>query len=336
MGRRVAITGATVKLYEVDEAGRRLGEYVKDATQPNGWRAGQEFVYLDTWRIVGIADYNASGVLNDMLAVVSDPITGTPRQVIDEDGDVRWDWDAREPFGYQATNETPTAGKSTLTFDARFPGQWADEVSGTYHNNWREYWPRAGRYTQVDPIGLAGGENPYAYVAGNPVGAVDPSGLQAKISFGISGKAQAGAPQILFLGGGGGGGAAIGINIPKKLLNWKCYQFFLEVNAHSTAGLGAFAGVGFSAGYSRSSGKMKTVETSTGIITDLNAGLGYAGGISFNADGNALKPSDWLNKITGFSAGAGKLGVGFGLSVGAGQYTATTFSTPTIGECSCQ
>jgi len=177
MGRRVAVTGATVKLYEVDEAGRRLGEYVKDATQPNGWRAVQEFVYLDTWRIVGIADYNATGSMNALLAVVSDPITGTPRQVIDEDGDVRWDWDAREPFGYQAPNETPTAGKSTLTFDARFPGQWADEVSGTYHNNWREYWPRAGRYTQVDPIGLAGGENPYAYVAGNPVGAVDTTGL---------------------------------------------------------------------------------------------------------------------------------------------------------------
>jgi len=177
MGRRVAVTGSVVKLYEVDEARRRLGEYVKDATQLNGWRAVQEFVYLDAWRIVGIADYNASGVFTDMLAVVSDPITGTPRQVIDQDGDVRWDWDAREPFGYQAPNETPTAGKAALVFDARFPGQWSDEVAGTYHNNWREYWPRAGRYTQVDPIGLAGGENPYAYVMGNPVGAVDPEGL---------------------------------------------------------------------------------------------------------------------------------------------------------------
>lgn len=151
MVRRTATTGSVVKLYEVDEAGRCLGEYVKDASQPNGWRAVQEFVYLDGHRIVGLASYNASGVLTDMLAVLSDPITGTPRQVMDADGDIRWDWDAKEPFGNQAPNEAPTAGKSPLVFDARFRGQWYDDTSGLFHNNWREYWPRPGRYTQADP-----------------------------------------------------------------------------------------------------------------------------------------------------------------------------------------
>jgi hypothetical protein len=44
--------------------------------------------------------------------------------------------------------------------------------------NWHRFYdPSTGRYITADPIGLAGGLNLYAYVAGNPVNAVDPIGL---------------------------------------------------------------------------------------------------------------------------------------------------------------
>ena len=42
---------------------------------------------------------------------------------------------------------------------------------------YRDYDPTLGRYLEADPIGLAGGDNVYGYVGGNPVGAIDPSGL---------------------------------------------------------------------------------------------------------------------------------------------------------------
>ncbi|SET59057.1 RHS repeat-associated core domain-containing protein, partial [Thorsellia anophelis] len=58
----------------------------------------------------------------------------------------------------------------------RFPGQYLDNESGLHYNRHRYYDPNTAQYLTPDPIGLAGGFNPYGYVH-NPTGWIDPLGL---------------------------------------------------------------------------------------------------------------------------------------------------------------
>lgn len=51
--------------------------------------------------------------------------------------------------------------------------------SGLVFYRHRYYDPAVGRFTQRDPLGLAGGLNEYSYVAANPANEVDPWGLSA-------------------------------------------------------------------------------------------------------------------------------------------------------------
>jgi RHS repeat-associated protein len=59
----------------------------------------------------------------------------------------------------------------------RFPGQYFDEETGLHYNRFRYYDPSVGRYISADPIGQAGGVNVFGYAVNNPVGAIDPFGL---------------------------------------------------------------------------------------------------------------------------------------------------------------
>ncbi|TDB42522.1 hypothetical protein C5467_24000 [Photorhabdus khanii subsp. guanajuatensis] len=106
--------------------------------------------------------------------VVSDH-QGTVREICTEEGKVAWagrlfTWGEPEFWTVSARKE------ETVSCNIRFCGQYEDEESGLFYNRFRYYSPETGQYLSPDPLGLAGGVNPYGYVS-NPVSFVDPFGL---------------------------------------------------------------------------------------------------------------------------------------------------------------
>jgi RHS repeat-associated protein len=102
----------------------------------------------------------------------------TPRAIYNDQQQLAWRWDQREPFGSSPPNENPS-GLGTFECNMRFPGQYFDKETNLAYNSFRDFDPGLGRYVQSDPIGLKGGINTYAYVDADPLRSIDPMGLQS-------------------------------------------------------------------------------------------------------------------------------------------------------------
>lgn len=112
----------------------------------------------------------------DRIVYLHNDHLNTPRRATDARGVLVWQW-ISDAFGSSAPQEDPDGDGRAVTIHLRFPGQYFDAESGL-HYNWNRYYdPQVGRYTQSDPIGLAGGINTYAYVDSNPLNFTDPTGL---------------------------------------------------------------------------------------------------------------------------------------------------------------
>ncbi|MEK5039319.1 DUF6531 domain-containing protein [Sporosarcina sp. FSL K6-3457] len=107
-------------------------------------------------------------------SIISDYL-GTPVEAYDDEGNKVW---LAELDIYGRVKDF-TGGKDFIPF--RYQGQYEDVEIGLYYNRFRYYDPEQGNYTQIDPIGLAGG-NPtlYGYVR-DPNKNIDKFGLYSDL-----------------------------------------------------------------------------------------------------------------------------------------------------------
>lgn len=96
-----------------------------------------------------------------------------PVRITDADGRLLWSA-GHEPWGRLEHGDAVS-----IANPIRLQGQYVDNETGLHYNLQRYYDPRIGSYISADPIGLAGGVNPYLYANGNPLSWVDPWGLAA-------------------------------------------------------------------------------------------------------------------------------------------------------------
>lgn len=99
------------------------------------------------------------------FTIVTD-LLGTPSELVTSDGRLAWR-NSRSLWGATADGTGTPLG---------FPGQYHDAETGLEYNLYRYYDAALGRYYSSDPLGLAAGFNPYAYVP-NPTVFSDPLGL---------------------------------------------------------------------------------------------------------------------------------------------------------------
>ena len=141
-----------------------------------------EYIYEPgSFRPVAQVDTNHTLAIEKLHYVVTDH-AGTPRELCAEDGDIVWRGEQSLWHRHTQTLQSNVkrlfedAANDPVHCDLRYQGQLEDKESGLYYNLNRYYDADSGQYLSSDPIGMAGGLRPQAYVH-NPMEWVDPLGL---------------------------------------------------------------------------------------------------------------------------------------------------------------
>ena len=113
---------------------------------------------------------------NTSYKILHDPGLGSVRYIIEPTTQQIVQEIEYDEFGNMMKNSNPDFQPIL------FSGGLYDFDTKLYRFGARDYDPTVGRWTTKDPIGFAGGDtNLYAYVGGNPMSYIDPSGLKTVV-----------------------------------------------------------------------------------------------------------------------------------------------------------
>ncbi len=152
------------------------GDRVAARQAPDGSLRIFQFADNDSLVPIGFVDYDdisAAPESGRRYTVFSDQV-GLPKHIEDQRGKIVWWADYTTPYG-----EVFVRPGNEIEYEPRFVGQIADPEARLHYNRFRDYDPRLGRYLQLDPLGIRGSVNLYAYPS-NPVVGVDILGLAHK------------------------------------------------------------------------------------------------------------------------------------------------------------
>jgi len=172
----IAISGPSVSAsFRYDAMGRRIEKTVNGVSTGFIYDGDQAVAELKG-SAVDVA-YHAGLQIDEVLARYSS--AGDRTLLTDALGSViaqaKADHSMETFYAYSPYGRTTTLGVddgNPLQFTGR-----ENDGTGLYYYRARYYDPVLKRFISDDPIGIAGGTNLYAYVGGNPVSRIDPSGL---------------------------------------------------------------------------------------------------------------------------------------------------------------
>ena len=169
--------GRRIEKHQIDHEGN---PYNRTRFLWDGFRLLQEtspirhqsvYIYTDQHSYEALARIDKRGSEEQEIRYFHTNLNGCPEELTDADGKILWE------CSYQLWGKRiHEIEHIPIQQNLRYQGQYLDRETGLHYNTFRYYDPDIGRFTQPDPIGLAGGFNLYQY-APNGLTWIDPWGL---------------------------------------------------------------------------------------------------------------------------------------------------------------